>query len=721
MASKFVCDAVLKSITALDFSYVWWYNLCKSPLEQFSNSYRWPVASEQTRREKWSHSRLFSFLRLVAKMPNLQTLNIAALNQNRTTPVSEILPLLSATGITHLNLVGANITNADFEKLLDPAFKLGKSLKHLNICGTHNFKVEAAFVISKGCPNLEELLWGDMMFHVPKPLRVQALQGIATSCSRLRKFIFPWFRTYQPGEYSEWMHSLGSMELVGCGIHPAHGGGGFDEFVRAARSHVSRIDQIAVRGSIFYFGLWGVYLPASLLHATFTAPGASFEAMQLSAQNIADTFGLTMPEHIDYNFSMPCGMPAPLDLLITVGWNTDSAYRLMTAGADMSEQSGITGFNAFAAACCRRSGDISRVLDSFTPLLISEPSTSPPVLPRRVAHFGSLSMTLLHTMGIWGHKPARVRRVLPLCEKLQLDINSQDLFGFTPLHYAVLSGSFALVKGLVKLGASRTIKSHCGIFIDAIELAVQVGSPARIMRMLIPDQAAFAQLASARPDMAFISAILMQDLTLLAQFFLKPLPEEEVITILKRADELFPLLVASIRSGNRFLKLLLRGIPFLFDHLDLSATPQQMDSVRSGRRTALHVAACSNNTYLLELLLSKGASVEILDADGATPLIAALERHAGPECASILVDKMLDRADLLNVKTKSRKYSALHWAATLPAQHEPLLRKIMSAPGINLRPIDSLDRTPAKYLRPVDGPERGSLHHVFEEFQLFDA
>eukprot|EP00795_Rhopilema_esculentum_P014080 gene14080-5067_t len=199
---------------------------------------------------------------------------------------------------------------------------------------------------------------------------------------------------------------------------------------------------------------------------------------------------------------------------------------------------------------------------------------------------------------------------LKLVASFMVDVNSKDSQMNTALHYAAINGSVAICKTLLEYGATAYLCNH------SKETALH--------------------LAAAENNLEIITALLNID------FSSTPVTKIAFLNM-KRNDEKTALLLA-FRMGH------LEIAKLLIEHgADLQAEA-------SGNKTALHFAAKSGNvevvTFLMEhmfptdvqdkkkrtpaiyngnsevarLLLTKGASVNVRDCLGTTPLLLAVEK-----------------------------------------------------------------------------------------------
>ena len=80
-----------------------------------------------------------------------------------------------------------------------------------------------------------------------------------------------------------------------------------------------------------------------------------------------------------------------------------------------------------------------------------------------------------------------------------------------------------------------------------------------------------------------------------------------------------------------------------------------MDSLDASRRTPLHHACAAGNEKAVTALIEEGATVDVVDADGVTPLMLAVEADSFP-CLCVLLKHPVD----INVQSAHTGDSALH-------------------------------------------------------------
>ncbi|KAL5009293.1 hypothetical protein ScPMuIL_014874 [Solemya velum] len=306
----------------------------------------------------------------------------------------------------------------------------------------------------------------------------------------------------------------------------------------------------------------------------------------------------------------------------------------------------------------------------------------------------------------FGHDHVACIRCL---EEHGVDLGYRDRAGRTALHWAVSNKNVLLVKGLLQLKVDKTIFDDDGL--TPFHIAVQVGSK-ECVDILAEHDDKILDSQDAWGYTPLISAILQGNLEMCQHLVDKGADVDQSerrkkrtplhLAVYKRRIDIFELLLKANAKLNvvdhkrttvlhrccglddpTFLKKLIAI------HKNLPKNIMELES--EGGATALLVACQNGNSQQLKELLDQGASVDVWDNSGRTPLHHCSE-NLETQCAEMILkvegaDKLIDRKEEHGLTTMQM---------AVIAGNAPLLRLIL-AKGGDVTCVDNEDHTVAHW------------------------
>ena len=202
------------------------------------------------------------------------------------------------------------------------------------------------------------------------------------------------------------------------------------------------------------------------------------------------------------------------------------------------------------------------------------------------------------------------------------DVNRRNADGSTPLQWAVYAGDVAEVRRLVGIGADVSLANNYGA--TPMSLAAEVGN-AGILKVLLE---AGANADSPNPDgQTALLAVARTGNVEAAQLLLD---HGATVDAREKWGGQTALMWASARRHPEMMRLLVskgadvnaRSIDRNYQrHVTAEGRPKSLDS---GGLTPLLYAARENCVACVEVLLAKGADIDLPDPEGVSPLLVAI-------------------------------------------------------------------------------------------------
>lgn len=199
---------------------------------------------------------------------------------------------------------------------------------------------------------------------------------------------------------------------------------------------------------------------------------------------------------------------------------------------------------------------------------------------------------------------------LSLIEDQRVNINYRDLWGRTPLMWALTCGRRKLVRALLQHGADANVHDeHSGLTV----LIAEIRRPkARHVRLLLAHDKVDPNLPDRHSCTPLWAALDSWDVTMLKQLLARP-----DLDVNKPRNGITPLLHAISNKQEDVAILLLK-------HPNLDST--SINSMDPNERTPLSYASEYGQVWLTDMLLEKGADSQLADVDGRVPRSYAAAR-----------------------------------------------------------------------------------------------
>ncbi|XP_044499913.1 ankyrin-1-like [Mangifera indica] len=189
-----------------------------------------------------------------------------------------------------------------------------------------------------------------------------------------------------------------------------------------------------------------------------------------------------------------------------------------------------------------------------------------------------------------------------LLEELNLDVNTQDEDGETPILHAARQGHAETVKYLFEHGANPAIPSNLGA--TALHHSAGIGNIELLKYLLSKGVEVDSESDSGTP-LVWAAGHAQQDaVKVLLEHHANPNAETE--------DNITPLLSAVAAGSLACLDLLIQAGANV--------------NIVAGGATPLHIAADIGSTEIIESLLKAGADANVVDEDGQKPIQVAAAR-----------------------------------------------------------------------------------------------
>ncbi|KAL4736625.1 ankyrin repeat-containing domain protein [Aspergillus similis] len=192
---------------------------------------------------------------------------------------------------------------------------------------------------------------------------------------------------------------------------------------------------------------------------------------------------------------------------------------------------------------------------------------------------------------------------LLLIEDQRVNINYRDLWGRTPLMWALTCGRRKLVRALLQHGADANVcDGHSGLTV----LISEIRRPkARNVRLLLAHDKVDPNLPDRHSCTPLWAALDSWDVTMLKQLLSRP-----DLDVNRPREGITPLLHAISNKQEDVAVLLLK-------HPSLDST--SINSMDLNERTPLSYASEYGQVWLTDMLLEKGADPQLADLDGRVP------------------------------------------------------------------------------------------------------
>ncbi|KAL4819547.1 ankyrin repeat-containing domain protein [Aspergillus spinulosporus] len=199
---------------------------------------------------------------------------------------------------------------------------------------------------------------------------------------------------------------------------------------------------------------------------------------------------------------------------------------------------------------------------------------------------------------------------LSLIEDQRVNINYRDLWGRTPLMWALTCGRRKLVRALLQHGADANVHDeHSGLTV----LINEIRRPkARNVRLLLRHNKVDPNLPDRHSCTPLWAALDSWDVTMLKQLLARP-----DLDVNRPRNGITPLLHAISNRQDDVAVLLLK-------HPSLDST--SINSMDPNKRTPLSYVSEYGPVWLTDMLLEKGADPQLADIDGRIPRSYAVAR-----------------------------------------------------------------------------------------------
>ncbi len=232
-------------------------------------------------------------------------------------------------------------------------------------------------------------------------------------------------------------------------------------------------------------------------------------------------------------------------------------------------------------------------------------------------------------------------------------VSVKDKNGSTPLHYAASTGDRTVCEMLLSAGADPRAKDGKGRTPLGIAMARGHKAAAEVLLAAMERKATPKQTGKEQSVRALFLAV-MQDDSAAVKSMLKSDPG---LAKASDASGMTALMVAIDAGKNEIAQFLINsganvnasdgnGLTPLFravDNLDLTRLlvlkGARVTARSKNQRTPLHEAACFGTEEVAAYLISAGADVNALDADGKTPLTLALQSGTHPGMVKLLTPR----------------------------------------------------------------------------------
>jgi ankyrin repeat protein len=228
---------------------------------------------------------------------------------------------------------------------------------------------------------------------------------------------------------------------------------------------------------------------------------------------------------------------------------------------------------------------------------------------------------------------------LPVAAQQKTDVNRREVDGSTPLQWAVYEGNAQEVERLLKAGATVSLANNYGV--TAMELAAEVANT-KILKLLLD---AGANVESPNPDgQTALLAVARTGNLEAAQLLLD---RGAKVDAREKWGGQTALMWASARRHPKMMELLIsKGANVNLSstnrdyqrHVTAEGRPKSLDS---GGFTPLLYATRENCMTCVDLLLKKGADINLPDPDGVSPLLLAI-MNSNWDLAKQLIDAGAD-------------------------------------------------------------------------------
>ena len=251
------------------------------------------------------------------------------------------------------------------------------------------------------------------------------------------------------------------------------------------------------------------------------------------------------------------------------------------------------------------------------------------------------------------------------------DLKGINSNGNTPLHFASRNGSKELIEYILSKGYDINQKNNAGQ--APIVWAVAGNSP-EVIRFLIEKGADInAKDSDGRSLMFNASARGSKETIELLQSYGLDINEKDNFGMTP--------LQSGIRGGIEILEYLLNKGAEIAPEECMSGNSCSVDGT-----TILHQAMYANNPEIVDLLIKRNAPLNVIDSNGSTPLMIAVNRGSGD-----MTQMLLDNGADPDIKDTAYGRTALHIAAS--KGYEKIAAALISK-GADVNITDSKGQTP---------------------------